>query len=266
MDCIDSIPLHDMHCHLDFARQARDVANDAAEKGALIFANTVTPLGFIEARKQLDECGNAKLGLGLHPWYIEHVGNLHQQLDLFDSEIANSSFVGEIGLDFSKKKIDSAEKQLEAFTHIASTCGQVGGKLLSIHAIKSADKVLDILEDTGAIKTCDCIFHWFSGSNEQLWRAIKAGCYFSVGTFMAHSRRGREYIKLIPIENLLLETDYPPTGDGATYDPATNEPRVDLRFEQIREALKDAAAVVEERKGTEALFEIEAIARRLLSR
>ena len=274
-----NVPLHDMHCHLDFARDIQAIAADAKARGSLIFANTVTPLGFQEARRRLfaqasniDATSptiansNVKLSLGLHPWYIDNKGTLQQQLDTFDQEISSTRFVGEVGLDFSKRKADTAEKQLAAFRHIAAVCARTGGKLLSIHAIKSADAVLDALEDAGTLDSCDCVFHWFSGSSGQLWRAVRAGCYFSVGPFMANSRRGREYIKQIPRERLLLETDYPPTGDGATYDPITNEPRVDLSFEQIENALADAARAAKERKGDEILFEIDETSRRLLAR
>ena len=278
-----NVPLHDMHCHLDFARNIQAIAANAKAHGSLIFANTVTPLGFQEARRRLfaqpnNRTSNAdatsptiansnvKVGLGLHPWYIDNKGTLQQQLDAFDQEISSTRFVGEVGLDFSKRKADTAEKQLAAFRHIVAACAQTGGKLLSIHAIKSADAVLDVLEDAGTLDSCDCIFHWFSGSSDQLWRAVRAGCYFSVGPFMANSRRGREYIKQIPRERLLLETDYPPTGDGATYDPITNEPRVNLSFGQIENALADAARAAKERKGDEILFEIDETSRRLLAR
>ena len=203
--------------------------------------------------------------MGLHPWYIEHVGTLHQQLDLFDEQLATTRFVGEVGLDFSKQRASSAEKQIEAFTHIVSLCAQEGDKLLSIHAIKSAKEVLDALESSGAITSCQCIFHWFSGPSDQLQRAIKAGCYFSVGPFMANSRRGHEYIKQIPAGQLLLETDYPSTKDGVTYDSLTMEPRVDLSFSQINNALSIAANVVTETKNVDALLEIDDTTRQLLA-
>lgn len=53
------------------------------------------------------------------------------------------------------------------------------------------------------------IFHWFSGASDDLHRAIKLGCFFSVGPRMLASRRGREYARQIPVSQLLLETDMP---------------------------------------------------------
>ncbi len=53
------------------------------------------------------------------------------------------------------------------------------------------------------------IFHWFSGTSDDLTRALADGCYFSAGPRMLVSRRGREYARQIPLDRLLLETDMP---------------------------------------------------------
>jgi hypothetical protein len=75
---------------------------------------------------------------------------------------------------------------------------------------RAAGTALDVLEQTGCLATCRCIFHWFSGSTEDLWRAIRAGCWFSVNEMQASTRRAKEQLKLIPKDRLLLETDLPP--------------------------------------------------------
>lgn len=245
--------LHDMHCHLDFARDPQSFAHAAAQDGAHVFVNTVTPAGFRQARKLLAGFSNIHLGIGLHPWYI---ADADAQVEQLLSSLDSTNFVGEIGLDFSKKKIETAETQQAVLRTILEACGKQGGKLISLHAIKSADAVLDVLEASGSLTSCSCIFHWFSGSNDELHRAIKSGCYFSVGPFMANSRRGREYIKVIPAKQLLLETDYPPTNEDATPDPTTGEPRVDLSYQDVRKALEIAAQVTLERKGAGVLQEI----------
>lgn len=241
--------LHDLHCHLDFMSNATEICVDAHRSGSHIFANTVTPAGYDKATQWAGRFSNVHLGLGLHPWYLGHEASIDEQLQAFDSFLDNTEFVGEVGLDFSIKKIGTADVQTRAFRHIAVACGSKGGKLLSVHAIQSADAVLDILAESGAAESCDCIMHWFSGSSEQLHRAIDMGCYFSVGPLMVASRRGREYAKQIPLNRLMLETDYPPTSENLTYDPDTNEPRVPFSFAQIATGLNEAAATIIERKG-----------------
>ncbi len=255
--------LHDLHCHLDFMSNAEEVALDAAACGSLIFANTVTPAGFEQARTRFAHSENVRLGLGLHPWYLDPASA--RQLELFEAFLPSTQFVGEVGLDFGKRQLPFADGQLDAFREIARWCAREGGKTLSIHAVKSAEAVLDMLAEAGTLSNCTCVFHWFSDANDQLHRAVKAGCYFSVGPFMANSRRGREYLKVIPANKLLFETDAPPTrSEDATIDPVTGEPRMPFAYSQLREWLEEASGIVAQIKGPDALEVIEETSRRVL--
>lgn len=86
-------------------------------------------------------------------------------------------------------------------------------KLISIHAVNAAAAALDALEQAGAFALHRAIFHWFSGTSDDLHRAVELGCFFSVGPRMLASRRGREYARQIPLGQLLLETDMPARKD-----------------------------------------------------
>ncbi len=90
--------------------------------------------------------------------------------------------------------------------------GPAGQRAISLHAVRSAGTCLDVLEATGAATRCRCVMHWFSGSSDELGRALRLGCSFSVGERMLATRRGREYARQLPAARLLLETDLP---DGA---------------------------------------------------
>ena len=63
--------MHDAHVHLDFRANGEQVAADAAAAGTLLFANTVTPGGFIAARARFDTCENVRVGWGMHPWWVD---------------------------------------------------------------------------------------------------------------------------------------------------------------------------------------------------
>ena len=69
--------------------------------------------------------------------------------------------------------------------------------------------MLDALERTGTAEGCRCVLHWFSGSSDELWRAVRLGCLFSLGERALATRRGREYARVLPAERLLVETDLP---------------------------------------------------------
>lgn len=178
------------------------------------------------------------LGLGLHPWWVDD--DVDAALDRFDELIAQTRFIGEVGLDFGKRGAGTAALQIRAFEHIAGLIASREGITVSIHAIKSAGKVMDILEDAGALEGNRCILHWFSGSSDELKRARQMGFYFSVNPMMARSRRGAEYIKAIEADRLLLETDAPPEGERYS-------------FAEQQEQLSEAAAVIAEAKGQDVL-------------
>ena len=202
--------LHDAHIHLDFMGNAREVALSARDKGLGMFANTVTPAGFSRTLEMVGDLENVHVGLGQHPWWAAE-----SNLGLFDELFPTTRWIGEVGLDLSPKR-PHHQRQREAFHHIARRCGAGGNKILSLHSVRAAGEVLDTLEETGCTQSCRCIFHWFSGSTEDLWRAIRAGCWFSVNEMQAGTRRAKEQLKLVPKERLLLETDLPPAEDATT--------------------------------------------------
>jgi len=221
-------PLHDAHCHLDFMSNGEEVARAAAHDGVNIFANTVDLNGFEAARERFKDHPNVFVGMGTHPWWVDESWDL----DRFERLAKHSKFIGEVGLDFSAKHEANRKEQIDAFTFIAHICARQGAKLLSIHAVKSASTVLDILERADTLATCTCIFHWFSGSGDELVRAREAGCYFSVNPMMLATRRGREYVRQLPADRLLVETDAPPE-QGAPY-PYTE---LAASLELVRQAL-----------------------------
>lgn len=176
-----------------------------------------------------------KLAVGLHPWWVPaDEGCLAEELRAFDGTLSETSYVGEVGLDFSKRRIATRDAQLCAFRHIAGACAKGGGKVLSIHCVKAYDDALSILKSSGCLASCTCIFHWFSGSFPQLAQAVDAGCFFSVSARMLETKKGREYAKVIPLQKLLLETDAP-----AAVDPEREHPSIAYSYDQMRRQLAE---------------------------
>lgn len=123
--------------------------------------------------------------------------------------------IGEVGLDFSARFAGSEPLQVQAFDRLCDALVQhpLAGRVISIHAVRSAGTVLDALESYGLLTPSPnspaVIFHWFSGTSNEFVRARNAGCYFSVNERMLATKRGREYARQIPLDRLLLETDAP---------------------------------------------------------
>lgn len=210
--------LIDMHCHLGLMSNGEEVAAAAFACDALIFNNTVSPAAWQGERRVFASFPNVTTGFGMHPWWVaDGAADEEQCLELL--ETWEPRVIGEVGLDLGSRHRATAADQQRVFAAIARWAGRAGGRLVSLHAVHAAAEVLDILEGSGAAESCRCIFHWFSGPSDQLKRAIADGCFFSCGPRMLRTGKGREYVKAIPAERLLLETDLPAEqGDRCTFD------------------------------------------------
>ena len=203
--------LFDAHCHLDWEAAPAAVARACGQRGVALACCTVTPQAFLAARGALAAAPNVVLGVGAHPWWVADGRVGKQDVDLAAELAAEAPLVGEVGLDFSPARSNAAGNQAQVRA-VGAGGDPAGQRAISLHAVRSAGACLDVLEATGAAARCRCVMHWFSGSSDELGRALRLGCSFSVGERMLATRRGREYARQLPAARLLLETDLP---DGA---------------------------------------------------
>lgn len=204
--------LFDMHCHLGFAPDPTVVAEAGQRAGIRAFSCTVEPAEYGRLLPLLASCENVRLGLGAHPWWIADGRLSGQTLEAFCSQAPAARYIGEIGLDFAGARgaAESRTRQTQALARILRACNRgTGEKLLSLHAVNAASVVLDLLEEADAFTRHRVVLHWFSGTSDDLARAVRANGFFSVGPRMLASRRGRAYARQIPLDRLLLETDMP---------------------------------------------------------
>lgn len=236
-------PLFDMHCHLDLFDDPMAVARGCAELGVGVLSMTVTPDGYERWAQALGAVPGMRVAAGLHPWWVADgragAGDVERLLEL----VGEVRHVGEVGVDLSPRRAGGpgGAEQLATFRRIAGRCAEVGGRVLSIHAVRAVGAVLDVLEETGCADSCVCVIHWFSGSGDELLRARRAGLWFSVGERSLATRRGRAYARQYPRDRLLLETDLPPR-------PATGWGAADVR-RSLERALRGLEAARGERLG-----------------
>lgn len=214
--------LFDAHCHLDLMAYPNAVADETAAIGLGIFDCGVDPRDFAAAKKRASRYPNIIAGVGLHPWWLADGRCGPAEVNLLCKVAAQERYIGEVGLDFSARFAGSEPLQIQALSRLCDTLVQypLTGRVISIHAVRSAGTVLDVLESHGLlIPNSDSpaiIFHWFSGTSDELVRARNVGCYFSVNERMLASKRGREYARQIPLDRLLLETDAPAEANTET--------------------------------------------------
>lgn len=198
--------LIDTHFHLDLMDNMQPLIREFHNSDVGVIAVGTTPKAFEKEKQFCHRVKNIKVGLGFHPQLVSERAH---EIDLFLRLIKDSQHIGEVGLDFNSSYIESKAQQIECFRKIAKACANDGGKVLSIHSVKAASIIMDELETAGTFQTCKCIFHWFTGTLAECKRGIKNGAYFSINQKMLKTKSGREVIKSIPIEKLLLETDAP---------------------------------------------------------
>lgn len=207
--------LFDAHCHLDLMAHPDAVADEATALGLGLFDCGVNPRDFSAANERAHRQPGIIAGVGLHPWWLADGLCGPAEVDLLCKTAAQKRYIGEVGLDFSARFAGSEPLQIQAFDRLCDALVQhpLAGRVISIHAVRSAGTVLNILESHGLLipnpDSPAIIFHWFSGTSDELVRSRNAGCYFSANERMLTSKRGREYARQIPLDRLLLETDAP---------------------------------------------------------
>lgn len=242
--------LFDMHAHLGFFTEPVQAAHELEGAGVSVFCATVEPKEYEHLQAfGLESAPNVRLGVGLHPWWLDD-GRAGFEDAKRVAELAQTTrYISEVGLDFSPKHEGTKALQLKCFEQILEACSS-SPHLFSIHAVQAATCVLDLLDKYNIYESSNVIFHWFSGSGQELIRARELGCYFSVNSFMLARKRGASYAKQIPLRQLLLETDLPPASEDFTAAQLTQElagakERVaELRGEPVAETLAKTSATL----------------------
>ncbi|KFK95664.1 MULTISPECIES: Qat anti-phage system TatD family nuclease QatD [unclassified Serratia (in: enterobacteria)] len=196
----------DFHCHLDLYPDHKAIITECELARVATLAVTTTPKAWQRNCELAMNSPFVRVGLGLHP---QLVSEREGEVALLERYLPSARYVGEIGLDASPRFYRSFEAQERVFTRILHACVEQGGKILSIHSVRTAAKVLDHLEKTNLLENCQAILHWFTGTAAEARRAVELGCYFSVNEEMMRSAKHRKLIGSLPLNRLLTETDGP---------------------------------------------------------
>lgn len=199
--------LLDTHYHFDFipTAQRESFLSALAESEVRIVSQTLLPAQFVE------HYPNA--ALGFHPWQVAEA-DVEKELAIFRENLPLTRLIGEIGLDFGPRH--TSARQEHVFRSILSDVAKTEEpRVLSIHSVRATSAVLDHLADLPEHITK--VIHWFSGTSDELTRLIRMGGLISVNPMMLQAKRGRAYVKQVPADRILLESDYPlepPSGAG----------------------------------------------------
>ena len=208
----------DAHIHTPWISGGDQFFVEAKKIGLSLFGMTVTPVEF-EASAESCKFDAVNLGIGAHPLFLSDC-----VVEAFLQQARNTKYIGEIGLDFREFDLTKKESYIENFGELhpsfpekneqleffEAVCVAIQpGSFISIHSIKAMPYTHSILEKSGRLSDCVCIFHMYSEDSESLTSLRRAGCYFSINARSLNTRRGVEYVRQIDKDKLLLETDFP---------------------------------------------------------
>jgi TatD DNase family protein len=210
--------LVDFHCHLDLFPDPAAVIAEAEAARIYTLTVTTTPRAWPGNVALTRHATCVRPALGLHPQLAAEHG---VELGLWERYLPEARYVGEVGLDAGPRHFRSLALQKQIFERVLKQCAACGGKILTVHSVRSAKLVLDMIEAWLPPSRGKVVLHWFTGSKAEARRALELGCYFSVNASMLAGDNGRALVAGIPSDRLLTETDGPFTlKDGRPTRPS----------------------------------------------
>jgi TatD DNase family protein len=213
------VPTVDAHAHLeivtDAAFDSKEVADVIAEAKS-VNVDRIVQVGY--SAEQSRWCVNAAekwntsvlAAVALHPNEAPVVEDLDADLNIIEqlAQHPRVRAIGETGLDYFRTPTELRARQQESFKWHIDLAKRMN-KALVIHDRDSHDDVLSVLSEVGAPEKT--IFHCFSGDVEMAKICIERGYVLSfAGTLtFKNAPELREAVKLVPLDQLLVETDSP---------------------------------------------------------
>ena len=192
----------DTHCHFDMMPNPEGYISAKEKAGDIVIGVTNLPSHFRMGQSHLIGYKHIRLALGLHPLLA---AENRKELTLFKRLVDQTSYIGEIGLDFSTEGIATKNEQISVLWEVLATI-KGKKKIVSVHSRNAEKELLDMLCE---FEIKNVIFHWYSGPVDLIPAIIERGFYFSINESMCRSKNGQSIIGKIPREKILTETDAP---------------------------------------------------------
>jgi TatD DNase family protein len=212
------VPCGDSHAHLEIVTNTEpdhpEIAKVIAEAKS-VGIDRLVQVGYSADQSQwcvrlAELFPNVVAAVALHPNEAPVVEDLESELARI-SELAKHPKVraiGETGLDFFRTEPELQDRQRYSFKRHIQMAKDLD-KTLVIHDRDAHRAVLDTLDEVGAPDRT--VFHCFSGDAEMARECVAKGYILSfAGTVtFKNAPQLREALKLVPSNQLLVETDSP---------------------------------------------------------
>nr|WP_298560660.1 TatD family hydrolase [uncultured Prevotella sp.] len=192
----------DTHCHFDMMSNPESYIREIERQGDIVIGMTNAPSHFLLGCHHVRNFKYVRLALGFHP-LLAH--QLQKELPLFEQLLDKTSYIGEIGLDFSHAGILTKEIQIKSLRTILSFL-HGKNKIISVHSRNAEYELLSLLKE---YEIKNVIFHWYTGDVKLIPEILNEGYWFSVNEAMTLSKKGHQIIMSLPHSRILIETDLP---------------------------------------------------------
>lgn len=196
----------DFHNHIDFYKneELQKVYKDIEKNNIKVISCAMDEESYKNNLRFSKECDSIIPTFGIHPW---RVTKEFPNLDIYDDYIKNSKMIGEVGLDFHWVEDKSTfEPQVKVFKHFVKKAKKYD-KYLNIHTKGAEELIYNILYKENMLEKS--IIHWYSGDSHTLNKFIDANSLFTISVDINYSKKSKEFTELIPVRNILAETDGP---------------------------------------------------------
>lgn len=194
--------LIDTHCHIDAYDNPLAVLDEARAAGIHVIAVTEDPGKYRLLRTRLGRREGVDVALGIHP--LRAGGASPHDLRRFLRLLPQATWIGEIGLDFSRAGAATRSQQLRVFDAILAD-PQLRTRPVTVHSRGAERETITRL----AQAQVPAILHWYTGSLAAVDEALTAGLWFSINPAMTRSKKAAALLQQLPPERVLLETDGP---------------------------------------------------------
>ena len=214
-----SVACIDAHAHLEIVTNSEPDSPEVAQvlaDAASVGIDRVVQVGYsAEQSRWCVKCAESFPGVvlaavALHPNEAPVVADLEADLAIIEELALHPRVraIGETGLDFFRTPPELQDRQKYSFKRHIELAKRVN-KALVIHDRDAHRAVLDVLDEVGAPDIT--IFHCYSGDAEMARECVDKGYILSfAGTVtFKNAPQLREAVKLVPIDQLLVETDSP---------------------------------------------------------
>ena len=202
----------DTHTHLylkEFAADIDDVINRAKNLKINNFFLPAIDSSYTESMIALKNAYPDIMHLmaGLHPCSVKD--NYLEELSHVENVLKNHAIVaiGEIGIDlyWDKSTLNIQKKAFASQIRLAKDLNLP----IVIHCRNAFDEIFEVLEKEKS-ENLRGIFHCFSGNYDQALKAISFNMKLGIGGVVTF-KNGKidKFLKEIPLDNLVLETDSP---------------------------------------------------------